>query len=171
MATLVLQERNETWNGAVLGRLRDQCASAFKQIETLAGASAAIVCDNRAAILGAWFNTSLSQGRLNTLALTVTQMFAAHQVFGAPSRDLEIRFDSQYIFARSLGSAIIIVVFTKSPYLSLLRIVLNVGTVGLETDTLIQATLESVAEARTETLTRSMAPSMRGLIERFPGNR
>lgn len=137
MAQTILQEPNAVWSGGRLTLLNKRTWTLLQEMEKLAGAQMACVCDLRGAALALWYaNEEFTRATADRVGECVANLLTAFP--GHSFREIELRYEDRLVYARTIGSAFMVVVCAPDTSLALVRMTCNVAVAPFETDAELQ---------------------------------
>jgi predicted regulator of Ras-like GTPase activity (Roadblock/LC7/MglB family) len=139
MATLVPQEFNAEWGGALLGLLNRRAEALLREMEKVPGVQSAFVCDARGTALVLWYITPLDRETASRVGVSVVNLMNAFS--GHTFDEIDLRFEDRLVYARTLGNAFLVVVSAREVNRALLRMTCNVAAAPFLADKELQRNL------------------------------
>lgn len=141
MATLVPQEFNAEWGGALLALLNRRAETLLREMDKVPGVQSAFVCDSRGNALVLWYNVPITRETASRVGGCIANLWSAFA--GHTFEELELRFDDRGVYARTLGNAFLVVVCMHTVNRALLRMTCNVAAAPFQADKDLQRNLSA----------------------------
>lgn len=136
MATLVPHEFNAEWGGALLALLNRRAAALLREMDQVPGVQSAFICDGRGNALVLWYNVPITRETASRVGGCVVNLWTAFP--GHTFEEIEMRFEDRGLYARRLGNAFLVVVYTRETNRALLRMTCNVAAAPFLADKELQ---------------------------------
>lgn len=136
MATLVPQEFNAEWSGALLALLNRRAEALLREMDKVPGVQSAFVCDGRGNALVLWYNVPITRETASRVGGCIANLWTAFS--GHTFEEIEMRFEDRWLYARTLGNAFLVVVCTRETNRALLRMTCNVAAAPFLADKELQ---------------------------------
>ena len=120
----------------------------------LRGVAGAFVCDNAGEIIACSNPPALATVTMTQVGRVAAQVFGAMEAANRRVDRLEVAYDSGRLFARDLGSALLVVICQPGVDSAMLRMAVDVAVVGWRNDNQQRKRLSRSKVARRHVLTR-----------------